>query len=126
VTRFGIAVVVLAFAGVATAEDGKCPSPPDSRNPACRPKPPPPEAPQPVFGRIIGTAINGSDTFLTVGVGSYDGIKKTWNAVITTTDRRVVPGGEVDVLRVDTKVTVVRMRSAFKLAATASVRFTPP
>jgi hypothetical protein len=97
---------------------------PDDSNPNCRIKA------TPIMGRVIGKTVQGSDIFVQVGIGSDQGLKKTWVGTITTgpnlTDR-AFPGGDVVIVRIDKAVTVVKTRlTADQVDQNKNVRFSPP
>jgi len=97
---------------------------PDTSNPNCRVKA------APVVGRVIRKEVQGSEIFITVGVGSDQGIKRDWNGTVVTgpdVNSRAFPGGEVRIIRIDKNATVVKVRlTADQVDRNKNVRFSPP
>jgi hypothetical protein len=98
---------------------------PDPTNPNCR------KPADPVVGRIVGTEVKEGATVLTIGAGKDQGVAdKSWRAQVISgpnvTDRPV-PGGDVQLVRVDKGITVGRTRlrpDEFK--QTPYVKLSPP
>jgi len=66
-----------------------------------------PVATAPLICRIINVSFQGSTTIITVAAGSNDGVQKNWKACLVRGDSdEPVPGGEVEVIRVDKAVTI--------------------
>ncbi len=97
---------------------------PDDANPNCRVKA------QPVMGRVIGKTVQGSDVIVQVGVGSDQGIKKGWTGKVlrgSDINDAAVPGGDVQIIRIDKAVTVVKVRlTADQVEQNKNIRFSPP
>lgn len=97
---------------------------PDESNPNCRVKA------APVVGRIIGKEVRGSDLIIRIGVGSKQGVKKTWTgSVIRGNDvsDSPVPGGTVTIMSVDEAVTVGKISlTPDQISSTPYVRLAPP
>ena len=121
-----------------------CPNPPDRRVRACTkksfPKCPDPKAPDPnnpncddikvppVLGRIIGNNVSGSDLIITIGAGKKSGVGADWKGVVLRGDSdSPLAGGEIQIIRVDTAVTVGKVHlTADQIAANARVRLSAP
>jgi hypothetical protein len=116
-----------------------CPNPPDARVKACKPRWPPcdrakpdganpncREPPKPVIGRVIKAIVSGNATILTVDIGSTDGITKHWRGALVTANDRPISNADVEILRIDRKVTVVKLKATVEVGATKRVRFAPP
>ena len=103
-----------------------CPDPkqPDPNNPRCDGIKVPP-----VFARIVGNNISGSQLLITIGAGSAQGITKDWKATVmkgaSTTE--TLGGGEVTIVRVDktTSVGAVKL-TPDQLSANGRVRLQAP
>jgi len=120
---------------------GKCPTPPDPQNPACWdkvcPNPPTsrakacklkdfpacdkaspdPENPKcslkanPITGRVLKADVQGSDTIITIGAGSDQGVDKGWvGKVLRKDSENPLDGGDVTVIRVGKRETIGRVR----------------
>ena len=95
---------------------------PDLSNPNCRVKA------APVVGRIVGTQIVGNDLIVRVGIGTAQGIKANWNAVVIqgpNVGDAPVPNGTGKIESVDAGATRVRPKLNIN-QATDYVRFSPP
>jgi hypothetical protein len=105
-----------------------CPNPPDARVKRCRILVGDLARPDPVVGRIISRAVVGSHLIIAIAAGSQQGVKVDWVATVLRGDTDVpLPGGEVDVVRIDKQVIVGRSRlTVDQLAANPRVRFRQP
>lgn len=98
---------------------------PDDSNPNCRVKA------APVVGRVMGTDIQGNEILVRVGLGSAQGVKMAgWSAALirsTNVNDSLVPGGDGKIVRVDTNVTIVKLRGITpdQINATPYVRLAP-
>jgi len=83
----------------------------------------------PVIGRVINTAIQGSELTVTIGAGSSSGIRSNWTAHVLSGNNGEQPlaGGEIKVVRVDKAVTVGKVKlTADQLLANPRVRLAAP
>lgn len=123
----------------------RCPTPPDVNDPTCWPTmacPDPPDARvkrcrilegdharvDPVVGRVISRAVVGSYLVIAIAAGSQQGVKIDWVATVLRGDTDLpLPGGEVELVRIDKGLTVGRSRlTAEQLKANPRVRFRQP
>jgi hypothetical protein len=66
-----------------------------------------PVATAPLVRRIISASFQGSATIITIAAGSNDGVQKNWRVCLLRDDGdEPLPGGEVEVIRVDKAVTI--------------------
>ncbi|HET9627102.1 MAG TPA: hypothetical protein VFP84_37340 [Kofleriaceae bacterium] len=95
---------------------------PDPNNPRCDEKRPP------VFGRIIGNNLQGSDVIITIGIGSEAGVGKDWVGKVMRGDsEQPLSGGDVQIIRVDKKVTVGKVHlTTDQLSSNSKVRLQQP
>jgi hypothetical protein len=119
-----------------------CPTPPDVNDPACWATmacPEPPDArikrcrlvvgdvarPDPVVGRIVTSVVVDSYQVIAIAAGSQQGIKIDWVATVLRGDTDVpLPGGEIEVVRIEKQLVVGRSRlTTAQLAANPRVRF---
>jgi hypothetical protein len=86
-----------------------------------------PVATAPLIRRIIAVSLQGSTTVITIAAGSNDGVRKTWKACLVRGDSdEPLPGGEVEVIRVDKAVTIGKIHSTpDHLAGNRRVLLTP-
>jgi hypothetical protein len=137
---------------------GKCPDPPDPANPACWDKvcPNPPTArakackltdfppcdksapdpdnlkcrikADPITGRVIKNEVQGSDTIITIAVGSDQGVAKGWTGRVLRGDSdNAMDGGEVTVIRIGKRETVGKVRlTTDQISANPRVKLSPP
>jgi hypothetical protein len=118
-----------------------CPSPPDPRVKACAkamvcPTTPDPNNPQDgcpkratVNGRVVRTEISGNRTVATIARGSDHGVTRSWVGTFVRDETSEVPvaGGEVRIIRVDKKTTIVTTQlSVDAVAKTPWVQLRPP
>ena len=84
----------------------------------------------PQVARIISKEIRGGEMIVRVGIGTKQGVKKTWvGTVVRGNDvtERAVPGGEVVVKSVDVQITELSVKlTADQISATPWVRLQPP
>lgn len=96
---------------------------PDESNPNCLVKA------APVVGRIVQKQVQGNELIITIGVGSSQGVKPTWSGVVVrgpTVGDAPVSGGTATIVRVETNVTVARIKlTADQIAATPYVKLSP-
>lgn len=90
----------------------KCPQrrDPNERMPTCNP-PRPSRAPM-YDVRVIAREIQGPDVAVRLAIGKRDGIDNRWHATLVTDDGDEVPNTSASVLRIDERMTVVRVRGA--------------
>lgn len=119
-----------------------CPTPPDVNDPACWATMACPDPPDvrvkkckmlegdqarlgPVVGRIISRSVVGSHLIIAIAAGSQQGIGVDWVATVLRGDTDVpLAGGEVDVVRIDKRLSIGRSRlTVDQLAANPRVRF---
>lgn len=75
------------------------------------PPPAPPSPPPPVTARIIKLAVDGDAVVCTLGTGNDAGVAKTWRAQVLRGDTRLpLVGGKAEIVRVDRRTTVVRVK----------------
>ncbi|MBA3463488.1 MAG: hypothetical protein H0T46_26265 [Deltaproteobacteria bacterium] len=120
-----------------------CPNPPDRRVKSCKPSQwpkcnlaaPDPQNPNcdnakadPVTTRVLKYEVQGSDTILTIGAGTNQGIGKAWKATVLRGDSdAALSGGEVIIIRVDKGATVGKVRlTTDQVKANDRVKFSPP
>ncbi len=121
-----------------------CPNPPDRRVHACKPTAwtkcldinnPDPNNPNcdnatapPVTGRVIKNEVAGSDTIITVGIGSDSGVGKGWKGHVLRGDTdSPIEGGEVTVIRVGKRETVGKVHlTTDQIAQNPHVKLSPP
>jgi hypothetical protein len=77
--------------------------------------------------RIIAVSLQGSTTLITIAAGSNDGVQKNWKVCLLRGDTdEPLPGGEVEVIRVDKAVTIGKIHSTPDgLAGNRRVLLTP-
>ena len=134
--------VFTAAAGRFYAGRMPCPRPPDVNDPACWPVMacPNPSDPRvkrchlpegdlarldPVVGRILSVTVVGSYLVIAIGVGSKQGVKIDWTATVVRGDTDIpLPGGEIEVIRIDKQIIVGRSRlTTEQLKVNPRVRF---
>jgi hypothetical protein len=72
-----------------------------------------PVATAPLVRRIIAWSIQGSSVVITIAAGSNDGVQKDWKVcLLRGNSDEPLPGGEVEVIRVDKSVTVGKVHLA--------------
>ncbi len=80
-----------------------------------------------ITGRVIKVEIDGARTIFWVGIGTAQGVSKSWRGVLVRADGVVVPGGGVKTLRVARTTTIVESAlTTDQIITGLSVRFDPP
>ena len=120
-----------------------CPNPPDRRVKSCKKTQWPkcdlknmdPQNPNcddakadPVTTRVLKYEVQGSDTILTIGAGTNQGLSKSWKATVLRGDSdSPMSGGDITIIRVDKAATVGKVRlTTDQVKANDRVKFTPP
>lgn len=122
-----------------------CPNPPDRRIKSCPAsrwpkcpdiKNPDPQNPNcdnakadPVTTRVLKYEVQGSETVLTIGAGSNQGIAKGWRATVLRGDSGDQPmsGGDITIVRIDKAATIGKVRlTTDQIKANDRVKFSPP
>jgi hypothetical protein len=103
----------------------KCPDPaaPDPANPNCDGAKVPP-----VVGRIISNSVSGSNLIITIGVGKKNRVGPDWRGTVLRGDSDTpLPGGEIQIVKVDNNVTIGTVRlTTDQLSSNSRVRLSAP
>jgi hypothetical protein len=119
-----------------------CPNPPTIRAPACKPRDFPPCNPaapdpenfncnkkaEPVTGRVISTSVQGSDTVITIAVGSDQGVTREWKGHVLRGDStNPYDGGDVTIINVGKRQTVGKVKLTIDIISqNPKVKLGPP
>jgi hypothetical protein len=124
-----------------------CPNPPDPRfascvstYPKCDPKaidpanprckgvtPPPPPPPEPITGRALLPEVMSDGVLVTVSVGKASHLDKTWRGQVLHDDGSPVEHGEVTIIRIEERRTVVKVKLSYEtITNNPTIRFYPP
>lgn len=119
-----------------------CPNPPDRRIKSCKKtmwpkcdlKAPDPLNPNcddatadPVTARVLKNEVQGGEVVITIGAGTNSGIAKGWRVYVLRGDSDVaLPGGDVQVVRVDKNTTIGKVRlTTDQIKANDRVKLSP-
>jgi len=82
----------------------------------------------PVTTRVLKYLVQGSDTIITIGAGTNQGIAKGWKATILRGDSdSPMSGGDITLIRIDKAATIGKVRlTTDQVRANDRVKFTPP
>jgi hypothetical protein len=122
--------------------DKVCPNPPTIRAKACKPRDFPPCNPaapdpenfncnkkaDPITGRALKTEVSGSDTIVTISVGSDNGVTRDWKGHVLRGDTTTpYDGGDVTIINVAKRQTVGKVHLTVDIiAANPKIKLTPP